>query len=60
MYGLGKSQDSEMPHTSVSGHEKYFISDKMGENARSNVFDASKCLSEAHQNAKFGILYVLV
>ena len=37
-----------------------FISDKMGENARSNVFDASKCLSEAYQNAKFGILYVLV
>ena len=29
-----------------------FISDKMGENARSNA----KCLSEAYQNAKFGIL----
>ena len=32
----------------------------MGENSRSNVFDASKCLSKACQNAKFGILYVLV
>ena len=29
-----------------------FISDKMGENARSNA----KCLSEAYQNAKFGTL----
>ena len=37
-----------------------FISDKMAENARSNVFDASKCLSEAYCRAKFGILYVLV
>ena len=33
-----------------------FISDKIGENARSNA----KCLNEAYQYAKFGILYVLV
>ena len=33
-----------------------FISDKMGENARNNA----KCLSEAYQNAKFGILCDLV
>ena len=32
----------------------------MDENARSNVFDGSKCLSEAYCRAKFGILYVLV
>ena len=38
---LGKSQESEMPHTSFSGYEYYiFISDKMGDNA-SNAFDAS-------------------
>ena len=37
-----------------------FISDKMGENARSNFFDASKCLSEAYCRAYFGIQYVLV
>ena len=31
----------------------------MGDNA-SNVFEVSKCLSEADQKSKFGILYVLV
>jgi len=31
-----------------------FISDKMGENARSNA----KCVSKGYQKAKFGVLYV--
>ena len=60
MYGLGKSQESEMPHTSFWVMNNTFISDKIGENARSNVFDASKCLSETYQKAKFGILFVVV
>ena len=33
-----------------------FISDKMGENARSNP----KSLNKTYQTAKFGILFVLV
>ena len=34
-----------------------FISDKMAENARSNVFDASKCLSEAYR--KLNLAYCM-